>query len=225
MRSLINSLFTIRTAGIAATALIASSFVAQAADLQRPMYTKAPAYVEQTYNWSGFYAGVVAGGFWGTSQLVGAAGAGSAEFDTSGFQIGGTAGYNWQMGRIVYGIEGDLSYSSNSGTIGAVEVKEDYATTIRGRIGYTFSERTLVYATGGYAGANVTATGAGTSVEKWRNGWTLGAGVEYALMPRWTVKGEYLYVSYMDDVNGLVAPVTNVKLDESILRVGLNYKF
>ena len=44
-------------------------------------------------------------------------------------------------------------------------------------------------------------------------------------MPRWTVKGEYLYVSYMDDVNGLVAPVTNVKLDESILRVGLNYKF
>ena len=31
-------------------------------DMQRPMYNKAPAYIEQTYNWSGFYAGVVAGG-------------------------------------------------------------------------------------------------------------------------------------------------------------------
>ena len=84
------------------------------------------------------------------------------------------------MGRIVYGIEGDLSYSSNSGTVGAVEVKEDYATTIRGRIGYTFSERTLdLRHPAATAGAQhlrrITVSGAGSSTEKWRNGWSYSA--------------------------------------------------
>lgn len=226
MRTSIQNLLTLGKIATAAVALVAaSSFSASAADMRAPapVYGKAPAYEAPYFSWAGLYAGVVGGGVWGTSQFVGLPGA--VEFDMSGFQFGGTLGYNWQVGRFVYGIEGDLSYSTNSGNVGAVEVTEDFAATIRGRFGYTFSERTLVYATGGYAGANISISGGGATAEKWRNGWTLGAGLEYALKPNWTVKGEYLFVSYMDDVNGLAAPVTNVSLDESLFRIGLNYKF
>lgn len=224
MRTSIQNLLTFGKVTVAAAALVAaSSFAASAADLRAPVYNKAPAYEAPYFSWTGFYAGIVGGGVWGSGEFTGAAAPNS--FDTSGYQIGGTLGYNWQVGRIVYGIEGDLSWSSSSGSIGIVNIDEDYAATIRGRIGYTFSERTLVYATGGYAGANISVNALGVSSEKWRNGWTLGAGVEYALKPNWTVKGEYLYVNYMDDANGLALPVTNVALDESLFRIGLNYKF
>ena len=211
MRFLINSAVTLRAAGIAATALLASSFVAQAADLQRPIYTKAPAYVEQTYNWSGFYAGIVGGGSFG---------------DISGYNVGGTLGYNWQTGRIVYGIEGDLSYTSNDGTLSGTALTEDYFATVRGRIGYAWTDRMMVFATGGYAGANISATALGLSQEKFSNGYALGAGVEYAIMPRWTVKGEYLYVNYMDqDYFQGTAAARTISLTDSLFRVGLNYKF
>jgi len=44
---------------VVAAALSGSAF---AADLGARTYTKAPAMIERVYNWSGFYAGVNAGG-------------------------------------------------------------------------------------------------------------------------------------------------------------------
>ena len=84
----------------------------------------------------------------------------------------------------------------------------------------------MVFATGGYAGANIKATAAALSQEQFTSGYTLGAGVEYAIMPRWTVKGEYLYVSYMDQDYFTGTPAARtISLTDSLFRVGLNYKF
>jgi len=220
MRRSLHLFLTLGKATVAASALLAaSSFAASAADLRTPVY-KAPQYVAPYYNWSGFYVGAVAGGVWGSSQFS----PGGNSFDVSGFQAGGTLGYNWQAGRMVYGIEGDLSYSSNEGSVGPLKTTENWLTTIRGRIGWTWTERLMIYGTGGYAGANVKGTVAGISEDKFRSGWTLGLGTEYAFAPQWTVKAEYLYVSFTDD-NYSNLGATNVALDENLIRVGLNYKF
>jgi opacity protein-like surface antigen len=66
-------------------------------------------------------------------------------------------------------------------------------------------------------------------------GWTAGAGVEVALAEHWTFKVEYLFVDLANSVCnhgyscGFNAPAVNandtVKLNENIVRVGVNFKF
>lgn len=205
------SIFTIYKAAGVLAALLGLSLAANAADMSpKPVY-KAPAYAAPIYSWTGPYVGIVGGGSFG---------------DISGYNVGGTLGYNWQMGAFVYGIEGDLSYTSNDGTISGTNLTQDYMATVRARFGWALGQRTLVYGTGGYAGSNFKASVAGVSDEKFRNGWTLGAGVEYALLPQWTVKGEYLYVDYgSQNYFAGTALARSISNTDSLFRVGLNYKF
>jgi outer membrane immunogenic protein len=62
------------------------------------------------------------------------------------------------------------------------------------------------------------------------NGWVWGGGFEYAVTNQWTVKGEYLRVSF-DDVGTLTqsyfgsSNTSSINLDVHIVRAGVNYKF
>ena len=98
---------------ILAIATIDFGSVAFAADI--PM--KAPVAFP-AYNWTGFYLGIEGGAGWGSSKHSTAAIAVdfSGTFDVNGGIVGGTAGYNWQTGLFVFGIEGDLSSSSIKGS-------------------------------------------------------------------------------------------------------------
>jgi opacity protein-like surface antigen len=66
-----------------------------------------------------------------------------------------------------------------------------------------------------------------------RPGWTVGAGIEYAIDRSWSAKLEYLHVDlndtpYLNDLNPAVNGVNRgdgVPLSEEIIRVGVNYKF
>ena len=135
------------------------------------------------YNWTGVYVGVNLGGAWTTScsSLVASAPDGAATF-TGGncpsdgrFIGGGQVGYNFQMGNVVLGLEGDVggatSGSQNivrttSGTdeipggtyIGSGTQTPGVISTIRARVGYAF-DRTLVYFTGGGAFAGSSGSG------------------------------------------------------------------
>jgi outer membrane immunogenic protein len=124
--------------------------------------------------------------------------------------------------------------------------------TARGRLGFLAAERLLLYATGGLAYGDITG-GSPTlaySFSSLRAGWTVGAGAEAALGSNWSVKFEYLYMD-LGNVGGISAntvtsyvtqakfPITtqttvtqqsysylfNTKFTDSIVRVGLNYKF
>jgi outer membrane immunogenic protein len=134
----------------------------------------------------------------------------------------------------------------------AVTAKMDWFSTVRGRIGYAF-DRVLVYATGGVVIADVSSTTsvdfstAGTSpvysgAQHLGNASTtkvagvVGAGVEYAINDKWSMKAEYLYFDLGDF--GYTSPLiasagvapgyawrTNADLREQVVRVGINYHF
>lgn len=212
-------------AGVGVLAMATMMASAQAADLprQRAMPAKAPAYV-QTYNWTGAYIGINGGGGWGQTNYSGAF-AGS-DFRTSGGLIGGTLGYNYQVGQAVFGLETDMDWSNikGSGTCGAFacETRNNWLGTARGRIGYAF-DRFMPYFTGGlaYGGVKNSVTGVGSTTET-KLGYALGGGLEAAIAGAWTTKIEYLYA----DLGRTNAPVgTDARFYSNTVRAGLNYRF
>jgi len=216
---------------LAALAFLASSFAAQAADIPPPVY-KGPRAVVAYYNWTGFYAGLNAGYGFGSSNWSAVP---TASNKPKGFLVGGTLGYNYQVGSWVFGIEGDFDWSNVKDSVTcAVGVtcgtSNNWLATFRGRFGYAF-DRWLPYVTAGGAYGNVKAEvsvpafGLTASSSSNQFGWTFGAGLEYAFMGNWTGKIEYLYVDLGSFDTGPAPIVNNVNFKENIVRAGLNYKF
>jgi outer membrane immunogenic protein len=224
--------FKLIKASVAAFALLAVPFAAQAADVPiKAPYYKGHQSVVSYYNWTGFYAGINAGYGFGSSDWS----APVASTKPKGFLAGGTVGYNWQSGAIVYGLEGDFDWQNVKDDVVCAgvfkcETSSNWLATFRGRVGYAF-DRWLPYVTAGGAYGNVKATvstAAGVELASGSNsqlGWTVGAGIEYAFMGNWSAKVEYLYVD-LGSFNAAIAPaVNNVSFTENIVRAGLNYKF
>jgi outer membrane immunogenic protein len=146
---------------LTSTALTTSAVLASGAAFAQPV----------TFNWTGWYIGVNAGGS-STSidhsvavPSIGAAPARFFAFDgrdgsfTGGFQ----AGYIWQFApNWLAGIEGDINYLRGSrangfaylfvgeDVVGNINTRLRWLSTVRGRLGYTWAN-TMVYATGGFA--------------------------------------------------------------------------
>ena len=100
-----------------------------------------------------------------------------------------------------------------------------YFGTSRVRVGYAM-DRMLVYATGGLAYARVHAGNTTDQGSKTRYGWTLGAGIEWALAPKWSAKLEYQHLDYGEGHNYTTGGTgADVDLDADIMRVGMNYRF
>jgi outer membrane immunogenic protein len=213
-------------AGFAAAALLIAPIAAQSADLQRNY--KAPAYSAPAYaNWTGFYLGINGGYGFGKSSWSGG-GVSTGDFDVKGAQAGGTAGYNFQTGVWVWGLEGDFDWSGMKGSVGALETKNDWMGTARGRFGYAGWNNLLPYITGGAAFGNIKGTAAGISaVSKTNIGWTAGVGLEYAFLGAWSAKVEYLYADLgKATCDAATCGVdTDVKFKTNLVRVGLNYRF
>jgi outer membrane immunogenic protein len=141
------------------------------------------------YDWTGFYVGGNVGGAWASSDRTSSAdpifwlpgnvillnATAPATLRGTGAVGGLQAGYNWQRGAFVAGIEGDIDASSFRashdtgilpGTGGAglgtyqfvYTVKQDWLATIRGRAGWSV-QNWLLYVTGGAAWTNIGQTG------------------------------------------------------------------
>jgi outer membrane immunogenic protein len=217
---------SVYVAGVA-LALAAGLASANAADIRQPApVVKAPAYVAPVFNWTGPYVGISGGYGWGDSDdFHGGAFPGPAGHD--GGLIGGTLGYNWQMGAAVVGIEGDISWSGleGGGTCGPnCRINNDWLGTVRGRLGYN-GGRFMPYVTGGLAVGNIDARVAGNSTDSTKAGWTLGAGVEAQISGPWTAKVEYLYVDLGKSDNIPGTGGTRADFNTNIIRAGVNYKF
>lgn len=205
---------------------------ANAADLSvAPLYKAPPAAVTPAYNWSGFYLGLNGGGGWGHSYWDTSA----TGMSTSGGVAGGTAGYNWQIGNAVIGVEGDMDWAnlrgSNTTTLcpTGCSTSDTWLSTVRGRVGYAFGG-VLPYITGGLAAGDIRASSPGfAGANADRTGWTAGGGIEFALPGgNWTAKAEYLHVDlghFNCGVNCDGLPTDNVSMHDNLVRAGVNYRF
>jgi outer membrane immunogenic protein len=227
---------------------IAAASSASAADLpaRGPMVAKAPAYMAQVYNWTGFYVGGHLG--WARVDLNSTIIAAPAGFTTgtlggssqSGFLGGGQAGFNYQVGQFVFGVEGDIAWTDISrttvvGPIAGITLREtskvDWVATLAGRLGYAWGPA-LLYVKGGVAwmdwSTTATATGAVVGTATGGNtetGYVLGAGLEYGFTPNWSGKLEYNYLDFgTERVTGAGFTV-DTSLRTHIVKAGINYRF
>jgi outer membrane immunogenic protein len=182
---------------------------ALAADLPAQVYTKAPASSPE-YDWSGFYAGVFGGYGYGDHNLNNALGtAGNAKYtvnySSQGGVAGGFAGYNWQFGHTIVGLEGDYAWSGIKGN-DAFALGSNDATnlrsvgTVRARAGFTV-DRFMFFVTGGWAYGDIqhTNTDPVLGVDQFtvnKSGWTFGGGLEYAVTQNLLAKFEYRYTDF-----------------------------
>jgi len=238
---------------VAAVLAAIGSTAALAADLgARTPYTKAPAMVALS-NWSGFYIGADAGyAFTGSSSgvLTNGGGLSPAPYDAklNGGLGGGFIGYNYQMQQFVLGLEADWQVASIRGVSGPgfatsaagvvsgpfleTSKVKDYG-SLRGRLGMAF-DRVFVFGTAGWAWGNFSTTYSlqGTSFftndHRTTDGWSVGAGLEYAFTNNFLGRIEYRHTdlgkaSFVNTAINTAERGNPVTLDD--IRLGLAYKF
>ena len=224
-----------KTLALAALALSLAA-PALAADLPSRRYAPANDYYAPppVFTWTGFYVGI--NGDLGVGHFT--HGGNPAFGDAFGGLGGVTAGYNYQSGSLLVGAEGDIGFGSISGSSSALAGASSTGAiqglgTARVRFGYVY-DRALFYVTGGYAGASqhgtLTDNGAAPNVfidqSHMLNGYTVGAGVEFAITNHVSVKGEYLYAGLgSNSFFSGTRDALNSGASINLLRAGLNYKF
>lgn len=209
-------------------------------------------------DWRGFYLGGHLGGAWTDDHWSDPFGetmrAGLPNVPGFGDTIHGTgplagpqAGFNWQFGHVVAGVEADWSAADLRGEntcfsgLGGLNCQHIIRSIVSGggRLGYAW-DRALLYGKGGAAGAAIEYdllgnTGGNSrgydSTRKSAWGWDAGGGVEYALTDHWTAMCEYDHV----DLGNIAVPfptVAQVKNQQirvrqtiDMFKLGVNYKF
>lgn len=202
--------------GSAAAVAISTSVFAADAIYEAPAEPPVAVEAAPQFSWAGGYAGILTGYGWGDGSLENL---GDQDFD--GARFGGFAGYNWDLGnQLVVGVEGDLNYDWNEESVGGADVNSGLNWSARARIGYSM-DRALLFAAGGYTGTNVSVDGAGFDDDDTLHGWTIGAGVDYALTDRMFTRIEY---RYNDFGSGNLAG-NDIDFDQHVVNVGLAVKF
>jgi len=208
--------------------------------------------------WTGFYAGINGGGSFGDSENLRVTNdyrsipeADIGQFYRDGGFGGGQIGYNWSGfgwgNQVVLGVETDIQGSGISSSFNRSDLNYagfapanfnasqsiDYFGTVRGRLGYAFGSA-LIYATGGFAYANVDTKVSISSgfnslnSNQLETGWVVGGGVEYLFAPNWSAKVEYQYIDLgSQTISGTATDtfVERMPVDNnfSTVRAGINY--
>ena len=203
---------TLGAALLVATAAITGP--ARAADLPAAGYYSAPAPLSG-FSWMGPYLGANLGYEWGEVS--------NNPTKPSGIFGGIQAGYNWQFGQFVTGIETDIQASAASDTFAPWQFSNPWFGTLRGRAGVAIGN-VLLFATAGlaYGSLNVDSPG-NLSETRTSPGWAAGAGAEVGFTPHWSAKAEWLYLD-LSDRTFSVTGATN-GLTANLLRLGVNYHF
>ncbi|MGE5165322.1 MAG: outer membrane protein [Sphingobacteriales bacterium] len=236
-----------------ATTLLASTTLANAADIARPVNPP----ILDTWSWSGFYVGTMWGGGWDSTSndLNGYGYQVSAPTNGKGVLAGIYGGYNQQFANWVVGLETDIAWSNIKGSTSmgghldtdngsvpwAVEGsnKLKWLGTTRARLGYAFGHF-MPYATAGVAYGGTSIDGVGVlgsssvnasfaehfSASNTRVGWAAGGGLEYA-MGQMLMRMEYLHYDLGTSKYAMGDP--NITLSThhrgDTVKVGAGFKF
>jgi opacity protein-like surface antigen len=174
------------------------------------------------WSWTGFYVGAHVGGAAGTTNFSDPFGASIYGDDavTPAFLAGGQFGYNWQQPHTpwVLSVEADLSWLDSSGTntclassgfrvSATCQAQPDALADVTARLGWAYGPagRSLFYVKGGAAFVNdrveIQTNGFSAQFEPTNTnakfeaaGWVIGAGIEHAITPAWSLVFDYSYI-------------------------------
>lgn len=203
-----------------------------------------PVIVENAYNWSGVYVGIIGGGTFGKSSFTTDYGGferyGHHPSASGGF-LGGQIGYDWQFNnKWVVGAVADIAWTSHKSNFDVGEFGRfsdhgrgelDYLGTLRARVGYAAFDRGLIYAHGGWAYGRTSTSFEREGFDhyrdrKTRSGYSVGAGIEYAVTKNLSFQTEY---SYVDLGRGDAFDRSDFRLshgtDFHMLKAALNWRF
>jgi outer membrane immunogenic protein len=229
------------------TSAILISFSALAADLPASVQPAEPVAYVPPFSWTGFYVGGELGWirtdpeYTTGALLLGTPFVVSAASGKNGLSYGVLAGYNYQIGNVVLGIEGDFE-GWTVGKIRYTSITGDFLTahskwggSVRGRLGYS-ADRVLLYMAGGVAfvsnETSIPTTGISIGGDDVRVGWTLGAGIDYAFTNNWFTGLEYRYSQFQTKSFIYPIPVLNLgmiglkqELSTNQVTARIGYKF
>jgi opacity protein-like surface antigen len=213
-----------------------------------PVIAKAPP-AQAVYNWNGFYIGAYLGADWGDTNWSFAEGS-SIGPHFAGLLGGGEIGYNYQAGKWVFGVEGDIGWTNARGAqpcpggfFNNCEINIDWLSTATARAGYAYWDRLLAYVKAGAVIAqdraqSVCDTGSRRTIaavslngcpsdgdSKTRAGWTAGWGTEFGLTQNVSVKSEFMYFDLGSDRYNIPGGPVDIERNGFISTVGLHYRF
>jgi outer membrane immunogenic protein len=218
-----------------------------AADLPARMEPVAPVAYVPAFSWTGFYLGGELGWIQSSPKyttgalLLGTPFVVTTASGKNGLSYGVLAGYNYQMGQLVLGVEGDFQ-GWTVGQIRYTAITGDFLTahskwggSIRGRLGYA-ADHALLYVTGGAAflsnETSIPSTGITIGGDDTRVGWTVGAGFDYAFTNNWFTGLEYRYSQYEAKTFTYPIPILNLgivgfkqELNSNQVTARIGYKF
>jgi len=165
----------------------------------------------------------------------------AVDLEPEGGFVGAQAGFNFVFDNgLLLGVEGDYALASlnDSGEAGTgffnthVDLDIDQLASVRARLGMAMGQW-LPFVTAGWGWAHADRetfnSFFGTSSDSnWHDGWTVGAGAEYAINDTWSLKGEYRYYNLSEEtygVNAIGGEGTEVDLDLHTVQVGVNIHF
>lgn len=229
-----------------ALAVVMFGGTGQAADLFATPPEATPAYepptAVDTKRWQGLYGGIFAGWGAGNADVIFNTKNEDGHFwdlshDIDGWFGGARGGFDIQSGMWVFGVFGDIALadingnrtnpqdSSNFIGVGSAEdgppvnfkTQIDKIATLQARGGPVLGQRTLIYAHGGAAIADVTLSGSGgpandfNSQSDWRAGVVGGFGIEHMLFNNVSVFAEYSYMNFLQSDLFLIADGSDYK--------------
>ncbi len=154
--------------------------------------------------------------------------------DADGITLGASGGYDFRYNDFILGPTADLSYdflygdSSRVDDVSGYKAHADFDGSVGARVGYLLWDRTLVYATGGYAfsNLNVKNRALGVSDSNMLSGWTAGGGVEYLWSNNNSLRFEYKRVDFSDEsFDSLPAGRDEVKASMDKFSFGFVHRF
>lgn len=215
---------------------------ARATDLPSRAVQATPIAMVPAFSWTGVYLGGELGWMGMDPDLTTASAVPlSSISNKNGLNYGALAGYNFQTGNLVLGVEGDFAgwtvgnirYTSITGDF--LTARSQWGGSIRGRVGYA-ADRVLYYVTGGAAFVSNKTSIPTTSIvigdNGTRMGWTAGAGIDYAFTNNWFVGVEYRYTEldsknfvYPLPIGGLTSVGFKQELSSNQVNARIGYKF
>jgi outer membrane immunogenic protein len=124
-----------------------------------------------------------------------------------------------------------------------LNIRQNWVADLHGKIGYTWGPG-MIYANFGIAWTGLEITGGATlfgatpvvgsfTADQIRRGTVMGVGYEWMIAPNWATRFEYMFYNHTGAiVNSTTLPAASTtlnsatgKLHDSIVRIGLDYKF